>query len=145
MNTAVAAALKEALAQDELKEQNPYAGLSSLDPIRAIFDKGVSVFSRQTYRSSEYTGESGYDVVHYEIEHPDKSKSSILAYLERMLSQEAAGSGSERIPMVLITGNEVSVFREGILLERGSLAPEAAEELVASRLAAAVPFLSVSH
>ncbi len=40
-------------------------------------------FERTVFRSPDYQGESGYDLVQYEIEHKDGKTSTILAYLDR--------------------------------------------------------------
>src|SRR6185312_12646006 len=46
-------ALSQSLEQDELKDENPFAHLSNLDPLKEIMRKGVVKFHRETYRSPD--------------------------------------------------------------------------------------------
>lgn len=136
--------LSRSLEQDELGDESPFAHLSTLDPLQHVMRKGVEKFRRDTFRSSGYKQETGYDVVSYEVHHTDGSKSTILAYLE---SPQAA---ENRVPFVIfmVSNGQVasySFFRSGNLIEQSDLTPTEASTLVSNRLSSAVPFLSVSR
>jgi hypothetical protein len=144
--------LSRSLEQDELKDENPFTHLSTLDPLQQIMFRGVAHFKRETFRSPDYQEESGYDLVAYEIEHTDGSKSSILAYLEKLDSTEARGVGmpDERVPFVVFVvanGESVSssIFRGGALINQTDISPGEAEAMISHRLSLGVPFLSVSR
>ncbi len=137
------AELAHSLEGDELHEENPFARLSSLDPLEQIMQKGILHFHRETYRSPDYHEESGYDIVSYNIEQNDGSKSTILAYLER-------GVGDVRIPFVVIMlssekGSSYSFFRSGDLVEQSDLTAAESQALISRRLTGGIPFLSVSR
>ncbi len=146
-------ALSRSLEQDELHEQNPFSHLSSLEPLQEIMKKGVAKFQRETFRSPAYQEESGYDMISYEIEHPDGSRSSILAYLERADQagpKRDIGAPDERIPFVVFMvasekGSTYSYYRGDALVEQSGLTTTEAQAFVAQRLSSGVPFLSVSR
>ncbi len=148
-------ALSRSLEHDELQEQNPFANLSSQDPLQAILRKGVSHLHRVTFRSPTYKEESGYDMISYEIEHPDRSRSSILAYLDKYseLSSEdteASEDAVERLPFVafMVSSGEVtefSFYRGGNLVEQSDLTHAEAQAFVAQRLRDGIPFLNVAR
>lgn len=136
--------LTESLANVELGEVNPFARLSTLKPLDAVLAKGVLSFKRQAYRSPNYKEESGYDLVSYQITHPDQTSSVILAYLEPTLE------GPDAVPVVLIVLNgpehaRQALFRAGELTESQSVPLSVAQGMVARRLNAGVPFLSVAR
>ncbi len=144
--------LRESLAQDEFTEANPFASLASVDPLNAIFQKGVKEFERSTYRSPNHQGESGYDVVQYEIKHPKGGHSVIMAYLERpmLTASRNVGTLDERIPFVVVIVDKgelatYSYYRSGSLLEQSEIPWSEAQGLVAQRINASIPFLSVSR
>lgn len=145
-------ALSRSLEQDELMDENPFAHLSSSDPLQQIMTKGVTKFHREVYRSPDYQGESGYDLVSYEIEHTDQSKSTVLAYLERANENtwHNVGAPDERIPFIIFMvssgeGVTYSFFRAGHLTEQSTLTSAQASDIVAQRLSSGIPFLSVSR
>ena len=75
-------ALSRSMEQDELHEQNPFAHLSSLEPLQEIMKKGVAKFQRETFRSPSYQEESGYDMISYEIVHADVALTRFVGVLE---------------------------------------------------------------
>jgi hypothetical protein len=144
--------LSQSLEQDEFIDGNPFAHLATLDPLHQIMSRGVSRFHRETYRSPDYHDESGYDMVHYEIEHPDGRNSVVLAYLDRGIAGvHEIGAPDQGVPVVIflvaMDGEEVSyaVFRASQAVEQTKLPTAKAQELVAQRLSEGVPFLSVSR
>jgi hypothetical protein len=145
-------ALRDSLAQDEFGDMNPFAELANVEPINALFAKGVKSFERTTYRSPNHRGESGYDLLEYQIEHPHGGHSIIMAYLERPVLTATRGVGmiDDRIPFVVIVTNEgdktdYAYYRSGELVEQNNIPWTEAQGLVAQRLNASVPFLSVSR
>jgi len=153
-DTSAAAQLKALLSQDDLADQNPFANLSSEDPLNNIYRAGVVRFERQTMRSRSYRDESGYDLVHYTIDQAGGHKSHILVYLERTLESlehpDGEPSMQKEIPVIIVTMNngdesEYSVFRDGALIETSSIPTTQADNLLAQRLANGIPFLSVSR
>jgi hypothetical protein len=144
---------QESLSQDELKEENPFDTLSSSDPLNKILDKGVLSFRREAFRSPHYQEESGYDLLSYEITHPDKSISTIVAYLENPGGPgqvRAIGEPDERAPFVMFMVSEglhatQYFFRKGTLIEHSDLKPSEARAIVSRRLNTGVPFISVSR
>lgn len=130
--------LKESLGLDELKGVSLFEDQSVLEPIAHLLEKGVSNFARQAFRSPTYKGEFGYDLLHYEIKHPDGCTSSLLAYLE------------QDVPTLLfIVGeqnkNELFYFRESKLIERSWISATEARSLIESKIQESLPFLSVSR
>jgi hypothetical protein len=147
-----AGALRDSLAQDEFGDMNPFADLANVEPLKALFAKGVKRFERTTYRSPNHQGESGYDLLEYQIEHPQGGQSIIMAYLERPVLTATRGVGmiDERIPFVMVVTNEgektnYAYYRSGELVEQNNIPWAEAQGLVAQRLNASVPFLSVSR
>lgn len=143
---------REALAQDEFGEFVPFAHLSTLDPLLNLVRKGVKRFERTTFRSPEYQGESGYDLVHYEVEHPNGARSSILAYLDRPLltAQRNVGEPDSRVPVVMIMNengamSEYALYRAGHLVEQSQIPLADVSRLVAQRISQSLPFMSVSR
>lgn len=141
--------LNNSLSRDEIADQNPFANLSTLDPLTAIMNKGIIKFQRQAYRSPAYRDEAGYDLVEYEIEHPDHSKSTIMAYLERPLVDDPSAA-PERVPVVMIVRadgdhTQQTLYRDGNLMEQTELSLADAQRLVAQKLNAGVPFFSVAR
>jgi len=148
----VQSALNESLEQDELREENPYAHLSTLDPLKQIIQKGVAKFHRETYRSPDYQEESGYDLISYEIEHTDGTHSTILAYLEKTDPKlwHNVGVSDSRVPYVMffISHGDKTIFasfRAGDLIEQAELSPADSKAQIAKRISQGVPFLSVSR
>ena len=144
--------LRDSLAQDEFGDQSPFAALSTLDPINKILIKGVVHFERTVFRSPDYQGESGYDLVQYEIQHKDKTQSIILAYLDRpeLNLSRNVGAPDPRKPVVMVLVAEgdqslYSLYRSGHLSEQTEIPSAAASGLVADRISLSIPFLSVSR
>lgn len=145
--------LRESLAQDEFGEVNPFASLSSLDPLTAILERKVKSYQRQAFRSPDHHEEAGYDLVHYEIQLGDGGRADILAYLERasLTSERGVGaSAEERVPFVIIMNESkdstaYAYYRAGDLLENTILPLSETRALLAQRLSAGVPFLSVAR
>ncbi len=144
--------LRDSLAQDEFLETLPFANLSTLDPLNRVFEKGVAHFERTVFRSPDYQGESGYDLVQYEIEHSDGKRSTILAYLDRpmLTASRNVGTPDARIPVVMIMDAQgenasYSHYRGGNLVEQTQIPAGDVSGLVAQRIALSIPFLSVSR
>jgi hypothetical protein len=144
--------LSQTLEGDELKDANPYAELSTMDPLQQIMRRGVASYRRETYRSPDYQDEGGYDLVSYKIEHSDGSRSSILAYLEHPDGHQArnVGAPDQRIPFVIfmVSNGETSryyFFRSGQLIEQSDLTQDEAQSLVSHRIGQGVPFFAVSR
>ena len=145
-------ALSQSLEQDEIRDENPFAHLSNLDPLRQVMKKGVAKFHREVYRSPDYQEESGYDLISYTIDHPAGGKSTILAYLEKSEANlwRNVGSPDRRtIHVVFFIGNgdksSYSFFAGGDLMEQAELSAADAQAQVTQRLSQGVPFLSVSR
>lgn len=138
------------LSQDEIGNRNPFANLSSLDPLSEIMNKGVVSFQRQAYRSPAYRKEVGYDLVEYEIVHPDNTKSTIMAYMESRLVDDPSRE-PDVVPVVMIVTAEAggqmkqTLYRDGNLMEQNDLSVADAKELINQRLNSGVPFFSVSR
>jgi len=134
--------LSQSLEDDELLDENPFAHLSTLDPLQKLTQKGVAKFHRETFRSPDYREESGYDLLSYAVEHTDGSKSTIMAYTEKF-------DGKRAVYVVFLIGNadgsSYSYFRNGELLEQSDLTPGEANKLIAQRISQGIPFLSVSQ
>lgn len=145
-------ALSRSLEQDELGDENPFSHLANLDPLHEIIGKGVTKFRRETFRSPQYQGENGYDLVSYEVQHSDGSQSSILAYLERAnaTTWHNVGAPDDRITSVVFMvangiGATYSSYRAGALTEQSTLTSTEAQTLISQRLVSGIPFLSVSR
>jgi hypothetical protein len=117
-----------------------------------LFAKGVKSFERTTFRSPNHQEASGYDLLEYQIEHPHGGKSIIMAYLERPVLTATHGVGGidDRIPFVMVVTNKgekttFAYYRAGELVEQNDIPWNEAQSLVAQRLNASVPFLSVSR
>lgn len=149
----VAGDLKNAMSADELAGLNPYETLSSEDALRRLLERPILTFERKTLRSPSYRDEAGYDVVHYDIQHTDGSQSSILAFVdhtgELVTTDNVEIRGEETVIMVLTPKDggeqEYALYRNGALEELTTVPPEESASLVAQRLDAAIPFLSVSR
>lgn len=147
-----AKALRESFAQDEFGDSNPFASLNNVDPLNALFAKGVKSFERTTFRSPDHQGEIGYDLLQYDIEHPGGGRSVVVAYLERpvLTSIRNVGTVDDRLPFVMVMvdkgeGATYSYYRSGNLLEQSEIPWTEARGMVAQRLNASVPFISVSR
>lgn len=144
--------LRESFTEDEFGEINPFAGLSTLDSLTSLFARGVSGYDRNTYRSPDYHGESGYDLVHYQVKHPDGGVSSVLAFLDRpeLTTSLNVGSSEVRVPVVMVMvqkgeRTEYTLYKGGNLIEQSQIPSSDIEGIVAQRVNASVPFLSVSR
>lgn len=139
------AALKEAMNSDEIAEGNPFIHLSSTDAIQQILAGKVTRFERQTYRSPHYQGESGYDLIHYAIRDARGETATILAYTEKPIASEE----EPKVYVLIHVRNGESfdqyLYRSGDLISQSQVAPAVSQELVAQRLSAGVPLLSVAR
>lgn len=139
-------ALSQSLEEDEILDANPFAHLSTLEPLQKIMQKGVAHFKRETFRSADFHDESGYDMLSYDIEHNDGSKSGVIAYLEKA---EGSGANTSSVFVVFMVGDgtnsALSFFRGGQLLEQSQLSTAEVQTLVAHKLSQGIPFLSVSR
>lgn len=152
-DTSALAQLQSQMAQDDLGDSNPFSNLSTEVPFEDVYKAGVVRFERQALRSRTYRDESGYDLVHYEVELESGRKAHILAYLERTI--ESLGSSGEpamaaEIPVVVVAINtgadtNLSVYRDRILVESSAVSSGQADELLARRLKEGIPFLSVAQ
>ncbi len=140
------------LEQDALNDENPFAKLRDLEPVQRILRKGIAHYHRDTYRSSEYQQESGYDLVVYAIQQKDGSASTILAYLERnkILTVHDVGSADDRVSVVVFVvgegeGSDYALYRNGDAKEQSKLSLAEAETLINRRISAGVPFFSVAR
>jgi hypothetical protein len=144
--------LSRSFEDDEILDANPFAHLSTLEPLQKIMQKGVAHFQRETLRSSDYQEESGYDILSYEIEHSDGTKSEVMAYLEKKDPNEVRNIGApdtRTVFVVVMVANgptsDISFFRGGELIQQSALSTSEAQALVSNRLSEGVPFLSVSR
>jgi hypothetical protein len=144
--------LRDSLAQDEFGETLPFANLTTFDPLLKVLGHGVAHFDRTVFRSPDYQGEDGYDLVQYEIEHPDGKHSTILAYLDRPLLTVShnVGAPDPRIPVVMVLESQgessvYSLYRSGNLVEQSPIPTADVSGLVAQRISLSIPFLSVSR
>ena len=144
--------LRDSLAQDEFHEVLPFANLSTLDPLTRLLAKGIAHFERTVYRSPDYQGESGYDLVQYDVEHVDGTQSAILAYLDRpqLTISRNVGTADPRIPIVMILEAQglesaYSLYRSGNLVEQSQIPASDVSALVAQRISLSIPFMSVSR
>ncbi|MGZ3721437.1 MAG: hypothetical protein ACXVA9_00820 [Bdellovibrionales bacterium] len=145
-------ALSQSLEEDELQDGNPFAHLSTLEPLQKIMQKGVAHFHRETFRSPEYHEESGYDLLSYEIEHTDGSKSGVIAYLEKPEAETSTAVGGPDGKVVFVVfmvangpNSSLSFYRGGDLVEQSELSTSEVQTLVSHRLSQGIPFLSVSR
>lgn len=139
--------LRFTFTQDELGNVSPFGDLNTLVPLTNMLNKGVVSFQRQAYRSPQYKEEAGYDLVQYEVEHTDKSKSYVLAYLERPLGD---GNPDALVPIVIVMqahqgAAKQSFYRGGTLIEQGDLSLAQVQSLMAQKLNSGIPFFSVSR
>jgi hypothetical protein len=144
--------LSRSLEQDELLERNPYASLSNLDSLQTVLKMGVTKFHREAFRSSAFQEDSGYDIVSYEIEHPDGGRSQILAYLDKADPSDIrdVGSADVRVPFVvfMVARGETrnySFYRSGVLMDQREMSVQDADDYVAGRIRNSIPFLSVAR
>lgn len=139
-------ALSQSLEDDELQDSNPFAHLSTLEPLQKIMLKGVAHFHRETFRSPEYNEESGYDMLSYDVEHTDGTKSGILAYIEKV-EGSTAGARNVFVTFMVADGSKSNLFffRSGELIEQSQLSSQEVQTMVAHRLSQGIPFLSVSR
>ncbi len=143
------AELESSWKSDEIADQFPLAGLSTMDALTEVLNRGVKEFSRETLRSSEYRDETGYDVIHYRIYHHDDSISHVIVSVE----QPEEGSEPEvrkDIPVVMVLSREgeatrYALYRQGLMVDFATFSAEKAEALLAKKLSASVPFLSVAR
>lgn len=136
--------LRDQLSGDELAGENPFSQLKTIEPLTHLLKLGVRSYQRQALRSPEYTDETGYDLLAYDVEHPDRTHSYILAYLEKSEARVA------RTPVVLVMRAEgehtrQSYFRAGELLQENEMARAQVETLVDQRLKTGIPFFSVAR
>lgn len=133
-----AESLRRALAQDEIYSQNPFETLTTADTLQKILDRGVVHFERETMRSNDYQDEHGYDLVHYQIEHPDSGLSHILAFGQpNQLSVLLLTPAGEKV--------EYALFEDGTLNELFLIPNEEGDAKLAQRLSTSIPFLSVTQ
>lgn len=139
-----ASEFRASLTSDELGEINPFAALATVEPLGRMIGLGIVNFERETYRSPKYKEETGYDVVHYDIEHRDGAHSSVLAYLEQDFL-----NGEKRAVVVFLkataAGHHYSLYKGGVLVDQSMLPADRAQEMVAQRLSSAIPFMSVAR
>ncbi len=145
-------ALSRSLEEDELHDENPFAHLSTLEPLQKIMQKGVAHFHRETFRSPDYHEESGYDLLSYEIEHTDGSKSGVMAYLEKPEAGTSTAIGAPDTRMVFVVfmvangaSSNLSFYRSGELIQQSELSTSEVQTFIAHRLSEGIPFLSVSR
>lgn len=145
-------AFHDSIAADEIGDTNPFLALSTLDPITSILERGIRSFSREVFRSPDYHAETGYDLVHYEIQLNDGTRADLMAYLERssLVAQKAVGTPDERTPFVVVlsrSGESVnySYYRAGDLIENTQIPALEADSLLTQRLSQGIPFLSVAR
>lgn len=82
--------LLDSLLGDEFSQGNPFDSLDNVYPFALMLQKGVRSFSRDAYRSPQFMGGLGYDVVKYEVVHPDQSRSFVLAYKDKTAPAQVA-------------------------------------------------------
>ena len=137
--------LRDTLADDELNGRNPYASLTNLDPLKAVLSSGVVTFQREAYRSPQYQDESGYDIVAYEIRHPDQSTSKILAYADSPVTDPQ----KQQVVVMIFHSNHGYIkqylFYDGLLSGASQITMAQAEALFSHKLGGGIPFFSVSR
>ena len=145
-------ALRESLATDEFGDVNPFTGLSTFEPLEELLDRKIAKFQRQALRSPDHNAETGYDLVHYDVEHADGTHSTVMAYLERasLTSTRAVGAPDDRVAHVIVISNSseksrYAFYKAGSLVEHTDLGLSEAQALVSQRLNAGIPFLSVAR
>ncbi len=140
----IAQELRQSLMQDEIADLNPFSSLESVDSLASILNSDIKNFDRQTYRSSKYQGEAGYDVVHYDLLHGNGDHSSVISYVEQDLVD---GTLHVIVALLRTEGgrSHYSLFRSGRQIEAREISIEDSQSLVAQRLNSAIPFLSVSR
>jgi hypothetical protein len=75
-------ALVGSLQADLFHDQNPFSLLVNVAPVVSVLEHGVTSFERKIYRTSQNIRcwNSGYDLVHYAVTHPNGNQSHLLSY-----------------------------------------------------------------
>lgn len=143
--------LVQSLIEDEFEKGAPFANLSSYYPLALLLSKGVTQYTRNTYRTHEFRGEEGYDLVTYDITHGDGTHSSIMAYMDRSSGNELDTLTTPKRSVYVVLSlpetkrtNYYNLYRDNELFEHSSLAASESLALVNHRVNASVPFTAVS-
>lgn len=146
---APAKALLERIEADEFDRGNPFAIIDQPYPLALILSRKIESYQRDAYRSSHFQGQMGYDVIKYEITHPDKSVSFILAYKERTASEQVAIGVKDSRPIfslfLVATDNGeyfMSSTEENKPSENRQLSKTEALARVSSRLESSTPLMT---
>lgn len=141
--------LLESLMQDEFSRGNPFDSLNNVYPLALILQKGVLSFERSAYRSPQFIGNLGYDVLKYEIQHRDQTRSHILAYKEKTApAQVVIGSRDNRpvFSLFLVPHDQdqvyMSIFESGKPITNQVVSTEVALNSVMRRVDSSTPLLS---
>ncbi len=135
--------------EDEFDRGNPFSIVDQPYPMALILSRGVTSYQRDAYRSSHFQGQMGYDVIKYEITHPDQTTSFILAYKERTDSEQV-GVGQKDIrpifSMFLVPTENgqyfMSLTEENRPTENRELSQEEALKRVSSRVDSSTPLMT---
>ncbi len=138
------------MEQDEFNEGHPFYAITNIFPVAKVLDKGVVNFQRQAYRTSEFVMGSGYDLVKYEILHPDNQKSHIVAFKQRTApGQNPVGRPDQRPTFTLIVVPQdnglvhSSLYYNGMLQTTDSLSMEQAMSEISEKLRRSTPWLAM--
>jgi hypothetical protein len=137
------------MQSDEFAQGNPFYLLNNVYPMAMILEYGVKVYRRDVYRSHQFLGGAGYDVVRYQIEHPDGRTSHILAYKEKTgPNQIVIGRGDARptFSLFLVPQDQdnvfVNLYQDGQPVQNEIVESRLAVRQVAAKLGGATPLLS---
>ncbi|MGE0763763.1 MAG: hypothetical protein AB7N80_10840 [Bdellovibrionales bacterium] len=141
--------LIERVQSDEFNQGNPFYSMNNVYPIALILQKGVKSFNRDAYRSPQFMGGMGYDVVKYEILHTDRSKSYILAYKEKTGPDQVAIGRRDSRPvfsLFLVPHDQdqvyMSLYENGQPVTNHVVATESALSQITARVDQSTPLLS---
>ena len=144
--------LLQAMMDDELGNESPYKGLSSQYPLALVLAKGVKSFNRNTYRTSSFNGDEGYDLVVYEVIHTDGTHSSFMAYFDKDNREVLEGEIEPQKKALYVVFNVFETkhtsyynrYKNGELEDHGSIELGAAMASVSQRVGGSIPFMAVS-
>lgn len=144
-----AKSLLQRMQADEFDQGNPFLTLASVYPMALLLSRDVKSYSRGAYRSTQFLGGVGYDVVKYEVEDANGGLSFILAYKEKTAANQVAIGARDRRPtfsLFIIPQDETqvfySLFQDGQLIENQAVPREQAVLQVTQRIEQSTPLLT---
>lgn len=81
--------LFESLGRDEFTSTQPFYNFADVKPLKDLLHLGIKDFKRSLYRSPQFLMAQGYDIVKYEITHPNGWNSYVVAYKRSMENMTA--------------------------------------------------------